>query len=73
LITHVPSTRSLRLRLCGLLTHRNRQWALVGEIPIQEMNLLEIEMLWVLKFALSISREDYDECLAALKVVDNDP
>jgi hypothetical protein len=38
----------------------------VGEIPIQEMNLLEIEMLWVLKFALSISREDYDKCLAAL-------
>ena len=49
------------------------QWALVGEITIQEMNALEMEMLWVLKFSLSISREEYDECLVALTLVDSDP
>ena len=47
------------------------QWALVGDLSIQEMNALEMEMLWKLKFSLYISREEYDDCLDALKSVDH--
>ena len=43
------------------------QWALTGDLPTAEMNALELEMLWVLKFTLSVSREDYDECVGDLR------
>lgn len=44
----------------------NKQWALIGDITTCEMNVLELDMLWRLKFSLGITREEYDECFDAL-------
>jgi hypothetical protein len=44
----------------------NKQWALIGDISTREMNALELEMLWRLKFTLNITREEYDDCVDAL-------
>ena len=49
----------------------NKQWALVGDLSVQEMNSLELEMLWLLKFSLNISRDEYDECLRSLETINN--
>jgi hypothetical protein len=49
----------------------NKQWALVGDLSVQEMNSLELEMLWLLKFSLNISRDEYDECLRGLETINN--
>ena len=48
----------------------NKQWALVGDLSVKEMNNLEMEMLWLLKFSLNVSREEYDECFQALEALD---
>ena len=48
----------------------NKQWALVGDLSVKEMNSLEWEMLWRLKFSLNVSREEYDECFQALEALD---
>ena len=49
----------------------NKQWALVGDLSVQEINNLEMEMLWLLKFSLNISREEYDECWRQLQMLSN--
>jgi hypothetical protein len=49
----------------------NRQWALVGDLSVQEMNSMELEMLWLLKFSLNISRDEYDESLRQLETLSN--
>lgn len=44
----------------------NKQWALVGDLHLSELNVLEIEMLYDLKFSMTVTREEYDvstECL----------
>ena len=48
----------------------NKQWALVGDLSVKEMNSLELEMLWLLKFSLNVSREEYDECFQAREAID---
>jgi hypothetical protein len=47
------------------------QWALVGDLTVKAMNCLELEMLWLLKFSLIVSREEYDECVGVLKSLDD--
>ena len=47
------------------------QWALVGDLTVKEMNSLELEMLWLLKFSLIVLREGYDECVGVLKSLDD--
>jgi len=47
------------------------QWALVGDLTVKEMNVLELEMLWLLKFSLTVLREEYDECVGVLKSIDD--
>ena len=44
----------------------NKQWAAIGDVSVQEMNALELELLFHLKFSLVISREEYDQCQVAL-------
>jgi hypothetical protein len=44
----------------------NKQWAAIGDVSVQEMNALELELLFHLKFSLVISREEYDKCQVAL-------
>ena len=39
----------------------NRQWALVGDLDLQELNQLELDMLWQLQFSLTVSREEFDQ------------
>ena len=51
-------------------TVSNRQWALIGELSVKEMNSHELQMLWDLKFSLRVSRAEYDECRAAVKGLD---
>ena len=48
----------------------NKQWAAIGELSNQEMNALELELLFALKFSLVISREEYDQCHEALLQID---
>jgi hypothetical protein len=38
----------------------NRQWALVGDLPLKELNELELDMLFHLRFTLVVTREEYD-------------
>ena len=47
----------------------NKQWALIGDMKAQEMNALELEMLWRLRFTLNVTREEYDECFDALIIM----
>ena len=48
----------------------NKQWATIGDLSNQEMNALELELLFALKFSLVISREEYDQCHEALLQID---
>ena len=48
----------------------NKQWAAIGELSNQEMNALELELLFAVKFSLVISREEYDQCHEALLQID---
>jgi hypothetical protein len=48
----------------------NKQWAAIGDLTNQEMNALELEMLFALKFSLVVSREEYDQCHEALLLID---
>eukprot|EP00802_Teleaulax_amphioxeia_P018710 Tamp_18915.p1 GENE.Tamp_18915~~Tamp_18915.p1 ORF type:complete len:232 (+),score=45.34 Tamp_18915:476-1171(+) len=45
----------------------NNYWAKVGGIPNDELNGLEIEMLFLLNFALHTKRSQYDEYVALLR------
>ena len=51
-------------------TVNNKQWGLVGDMSVQEMNELELDMLWKLKFSLNVTREEYDECFCLLTAMD---
>jgi hypothetical protein len=42
---------------------------LTGDLATAEMNALELEMLWMLKFSLNVSREDYDACVGDLREI----
>jgi hypothetical protein len=48
----------------------NKQWALVGDMSTAEMNALEREMLFCLKFSLMVSREEYERCFDCLLELD---
>ena len=39
---------------------RNKQWGLIGDLKVAEMNELELDMLWALKFSLHVTRDEYD-------------
>ena len=38
----------------------NLQWAKIGDLTVREMNELELEMLWKLKFELHVTSKEYD-------------
>jgi hypothetical protein len=38
----------------------NLQWAKTGDLTVREMNELELEMLWKLKFELHVTSKEYD-------------
>lgn len=44
----------------------NKQWALVGDLDVKEMNTLELDMLFALSFSMGVTREEYDLCSWAL-------
>jgi len=48
----------------------NKQWAAIGDLTIQEMNALELELLFAIKFSLVVSREEYDKRHAVLLEID---
>ena len=48
----------------------NKQWSLVGDLTVKEMNSLELHMLWTLQFDCNVSRAEYDACQAALGALD---
>ena len=43
----------------------------MGDLTVKDMNGLELEMLWLLKFSLTVLREEYDECVGVLKSIDD--
>ena len=48
----------------------NKQWSLVGDLTVKEMNSLELHMLWTLQFDCNVSRAEFDACQAALGALD---
>jgi hypothetical protein len=48
----------------------NKQWAAIGDLTMQEMNALELELLFAIKFSLVVSREEYDKRHAVLLEID---
>ena len=51
---------------------KNRQWGLIGDLSVTEMNELELDFLWALKFSLNITRDEYDQCRATLIELDRE-
>ena len=49
----------------------NKQWALIGDLDLKEMNTLELDMIFALSFSLSVTREEYDLCRQDLDNLDN--
>ena len=49
----------------------NKQWALVGNLSLKEMNELELDMLFALSFSMSVHREEYDICSQDIEDLDN--
>jgi hypothetical protein len=45
----------------------NKQWALVGDIELKELNALELDLLFSLKFHCTVTREEYDESRTAIE------
>ena len=45
----------------------NKQWALIGDISTQELNALELHFLSLLRFSVSVSRQEYYAASSALK------
>ena len=50
---------------------RNKQWGLIGDLKVAEMNELELDMLWALKFSLNVTRDEYDRCCKILVGLDS--
>jgi len=48
----------------------NKQWAAIGDLTVQEMNALELELLFAIEFSLVVSREEYDKCHSVLLEID---
>ena len=48
----------------------NKQWALVGDLHLKELNELELEMLFHLQFSLTVTREEYDHRRQELEQLD---
>jgi hypothetical protein len=51
---------------------KNKQWGLIGDLSVTEMNELELDFLWALKFSLNITRNEYDQCRATLIELDRE-
>ena len=45
----------------------NKQWALVGDLKLKELNALELDLLFSLKFHCTVTREEYDESRTAIE------
>ena len=45
----------------------NKQWALVGDLEVKEINALELDLLFSLKFHCTVTREEYDESRTAIE------
>ena len=48
----------------------NKQWALVGDLPLKELNELELDMLFHLRFSLTVTREEYSHRRNELEQLD---
>jgi hypothetical protein len=48
------------------LYYSNKHWAQIGGLNLQELNALEIKLLFQLSFVVGVTREEYQEYLSAL-------
>lgn len=48
------------------LYYSNKHWAQIGGLGLQEVNALELKLLFQLSFAVGVKREEYQEYLSAL-------
>ena len=39
----------------------NNDWAVIGGVPVSELNLLELEFLFLIEFSLVISKDEYNK------------
>lgn len=46
--------------------HSNKHWALIGGLSLQELNMLELRMLFHMSFHLQVTRKEYDQYQQAL-------
>lgn len=44
----------------------NKQWSIIGGLPIKELNALEVEFLKILNYDVSVPTEDYDRLVRSL-------
>ena len=73
----VLNSRTLqRLLLVSVMTavkyledvvHTNTLWAQIGQLPLGELNALELDFLFAIDFDLAVSPEDHARCAAALR------
>ena len=76
---HITSFNSQRMLLVAVMLASktyddnfvsNKQWALVGDLELQELNSLEIDLLFALSFSMNVTREEYDTCREAVLNLD---
>jgi len=48
------------------LYYSNKHWARIGGLNLQEVNTLELKLLFLLSFSVGVSRDDYQEYLQGL-------
>jgi len=48
------------------LYYSNKHWAQIGGLNLQEVNTLELKLLFLLSFSVGVSRDEYQEYLQAL-------
>jgi hypothetical protein len=45
----------------------NREWAMIGDLSVKELNKLELDLLYALRFECNVTREEYELCCKLLE------
>jgi len=51
--------------------HNNQQWALIGGIGLSELNVLELDFLFLMTFDLNVKRDEYKSFVRKILVLGN--
>ena len=45
----------------------NREWAMIGDLSVKELNTLECDLLYALRFECNVTRKEYELCCTFLE------